>query len=148
MPMRILFERDPRRFERFSASAGDLLLDYSKNRIDGEAMEALLALAQAAGVAERRDRMWAGERINTTEDRAVMHMALRYRGSEPVKVDGDDGMPQVREVLERMQVFAGQVRDGSLRGATGEAFTDVVNIGIGGSDLGPAMATLALAPYT
>jgi len=147
-PMRVLFERDPRRFERFSANAGELLLDYSKNRIDAEAIDALLALAQAAGVEARRDRMWAGEHINTTEDRAVMHMALRYRGSDPVMVDGADVMPQVREVLERLRAFTGHVRDGSLRGATGEAFTDIVNIGIGGSDLGPAMVTLALAPYT
>ncbi|HEY0919996.1 glucose-6-phosphate isomerase [Devosia sp.] len=147
-PMRVLFERDPGRFERFSANAGELLLDYSKNRIDAEAMDALLALARAAGVEARRDRMWAGEHINTTEDRAVMHMALRYRGSDPVMVDGADVMPQVREVLERMRAFTGHVRDGSLRGATGERFADIVNIGIGGSDLGPAMVTLALAPYT
>ena len=147
-PMRVLFELDPNRFDRFSARAGDLLLDYSKNRIDDEAMAALFALAREAGVEERRDRMWAGEHINTTEDRAVMHMALRYRGKKAVRVDGADVMPQVREVLERMQAFAGQVRDGSLRGATGEPFTDIVNIGIGGSDLGPAMVTLALAPYT
>ncbi len=147
-PMRVLFEQDPHRFDRFSVRAGDLLLDYSKNRIDDEAMAALFALAREAGVEERRDRMWAGEHINTTEDRAVMHMALRYRGKKAVRVDGADVMPQVREVLERMQAFAGQVRDGSLRGATGEPFTDIVNIGIGGSDLGPAMVTLALAPYT
>src|SRR5690606_7719366 len=109
-PMRVLFEQDPHRFDRFSARAGDLLLDYSKNRVDDEAMAALFALAQEAGVEARRDRMWAGGHINTTEDRAVMHMALRYRGEQPVRVDGADVMPQVREVLERMQAFAGQVR--------------------------------------
>ena len=92
--------------------------------------------------------MWAGEHINTTEDRAVMHMALRYQGSKPVKVDGADVMPAVRDVLGRMRAFTGQVRDGTIRGATGEQFTDIVNIGIGGSDLGPAMVTLALEPYT
>ena len=147
-PMRVQFALDPNRFQRYSAKAGDLLLDYSKNRIDEKAMAALLELARAAGVEERRDRMWAGEHINTTEDRAVMHMALRYQGSKPVKVDGADVMPAVRDVLGRMRAFTGQVRDGTIRGATGEQFTDIVNIGIGGSDLGPAMVTLALEPYT
>ncbi|MHB1109898.1 MAG: glucose-6-phosphate isomerase [Devosia sp.] len=147
-PMRVQFALDPNRFQRYSAKVGDLLLDYSKNRIDEGAMKALFALARAAGVEERRDRMWAGEPINTTEDRAVMHMALRYQGNKPVRVDGADVMPAVREVLERMRAFTGQVRGGSIRGYTGEKFTDIVNIGIGGSDLGPVMATLALEPYT
>jgi glucose-6-phosphate isomerase len=92
--------------------------------------------------------MWAGKHINVSEDRAVMHMALRYQGDKPVKVDGRDVMPDVRRVLAQMRDFSGQVRDGSIRGSTGETFADVINIGIGGSDLGPAMATLALAPYT
>ncbi len=147
-PMRQQFESDPQRFRAFSATCGDILLDYSKNRIDAEAMEALLDLARAAGVEERRDRMWAGEPINTTENRAVEHMALRYGGGEPVTVDGADVMPKVRDVLARMKVFSDQVRDGSIAGNGGEAFTDVVNIGIGGSDLGPAMVTQALEPYT
>ena len=147
-PMRVLFALDPNRFQRYSAKAGDLLLDYSKNRIDEKAMEALFELARTAGVEEQRDRMWAGEHINATEDRAVMHMALRYRGTKPVKEDGADVMPAVREVLERMRAFTAEVRDGAIRGATGEQFTDIVNIGIGGSDLGPAMVTLALEPYT
>ena len=147
-PMRVQFAIDPNRFQRYSVKAGDLLLDYSKNRIDEDAMKALFALAQAAGVEERRDRMWAGDHINSTEDRAVMHMALRYQGKKPVKVDGADVMPAVREVLERIRAFTDQVRDGSIRGHTGELFTDIVNIGIGGSDLGPVMATLALEPYT
>ncbi len=146
--MRALFADDPSRFKTFSVRAGDLLLDYSKNRIDQKAMDALLDVARAAGVEARRDAMWKGEHINTSEDRAVQHMALRYMGDKPVKVDGKDVMPEVRDVLAAMKVFSEQVRDGSLRGATGEAFTDVVNIGIGGSDLGPAMVTLALAPYT
>jgi glucose-6-phosphate isomerase len=146
--MRELFAADPNRFKNFSVSAGELLLDYSKNRVDEKAMAALFELARGAGVEDKRDRMWAGEHINTTEDRAVMHMALRYRGSKPVKVDGRDVMPDVRDVLSRMKLFSEQVRDGSIRGATGETITDVVNIGIGGSDLGPAMVTLALAPYT
>ncbi|WP_374625532.1 glucose-6-phosphate isomerase, partial [Devosia sp.] len=145
---RELFAADPDRFKTFSAKAGDLLLDYSKNRIDERAMSALFDLARAAGVEERRNAMWAGEHINTTEDRAVQHMALRYRGSKPVRIDGKDVMPEVRAVLAAMKAFSEQVRDGSLKGATGESFTDVVNIGIGGSDLGPVMVTLALEPYT
>jgi glucose-6-phosphate isomerase len=146
--MRELFAADPNRFKTFSVKAGELLLDYSKNRIDEGAMDALFALARAAGVEERRDAMWKGEHINVTEDRAVEHMALRYFGDKAVKVDGKDVMPEVREVLSRMKVFSSQVRDGSIRGAAGEPFTDVVNIGIGGSDLGPVMVTLALEPYT
>jgi glucose-6-phosphate isomerase len=147
-PLRQLFAEDPQRFARFSAQAGDLLLDYSKNRVDVEAMAALFELARATGVVDRRDRMWAGAHINSTEDRAVMHMALRYQGSDAVTIDGRDVMPEVREVLGRMRDFSGRVRDGKLSGATGVRFTDIVNIGIGGSDLGPAMVTLALEPYT
>ena len=147
-PMRAQFAIDPNRFKRYSASFGDMLLDYSKNRIDEDAMAALFDLARASGVEERRDAMWAGEHINSTEDRAVLHMALRYQGDKPVMVDGKDVMPDVRETLERMRVFTEQVRDGSIKGFTGEKFTDIVNIGIGGSDLGPVMATLALEPYT
>ncbi|MDB5561401.1 MAG: Glucose-6-phosphate isomerase, partial [Hyphomicrobiales bacterium] len=146
--MREQFAADPDRFARFSVKSGDILLDYSKNRIDGAVMDALFELARLADVEGRRDRMWAGEPINSTEGRAVLHMALRYQGSEPVLVDGQDVMPGVREVLSRIRMFSGQVRDGSIRGHTGETFTDIVNIGIGGSDLGPAMVTLALAPYT
>jgi len=146
--MRELFAADPSRFKTFSVRAGDLLLDYSKNCIDEKAMAALFELARHAGVEERRDAMWAGEHINITEDRAVQHMALRYMGDKPVVVDGKDVMPDVRAVLAAMKAFSDQVRDGTIKGATGETFTDVVNIGIGGSDLGPAMVTLALAPYT
>ncbi len=146
--MREMFAGDGQRFEKFSAKAGDLLLDYSKNRIDEGAMTALFALARAAGVEARRDRMWAGEHINITEDRAVQHMALRYQGSDRVLIDGQDVMPQVRGVLDAMKGFSDAVRSGAIRGATGEAFTDIVNIGIGGSDLGPVMVTLALEPYT
>jgi glucose-6-phosphate isomerase len=146
--MRELFAADPNRFKTFSVKAGDLLLDYSKNRIDEKTMTALFDIARAAGVEERRDAMWKGEHINTTEDRAVEHMALRYMGDKPVKIDGKDVMPDVRGVLVAMKVFSDAVRDGSIKGSTGEAFTDIVNIGIGGSDLGPAMVTLALEPYT
>jgi glucose-6-phosphate isomerase len=147
-PMRQLFAEDPSRFATLSASFGDLLLDYSKNRIDAKVMAALFQLAREVDVEGRRDRMWAGEHINVTEDRAVLHMALRYQGDDAVMVDGKDVMPEVRAVLAAMKTFSDQVRDGTIRGATGEQFTDVVNIGIGGSDLGPAMVTLALAPYT
>ncbi len=147
-PMRVQFALDPNRFKRYSASASDLLLDYSKNRIDEPTMAALFDLARAVDLEGHRKAMWAGKHINVTEDRAVMHMALRYQGDKPVKIDGRDVMPDVRAVLAAMKSFTGQVRDGSIRGSTGEAFTDIVNIGIGGSDLGPVMATLALAPYT
>jgi glucose-6-phosphate isomerase len=147
-PMRLLFALDPNRFKRFSASAGEILLDYSKNRIDEAAFEALIGIAEAAGVADRRKAMWSGKHINITEDRAVLHMALRYRGDKPVKVDGRNVMPDVRAVLSAMKKFTSKVRDGAIRGATGKPFTDIVNIGIGGSDLGPVMATLALEPYT
>lgn len=146
--MREMFAEDPNRFQRFSASGADILLDYSKNRIDEEAMAALFDLARAAGVEERRTQMCEGEHINITEDRAVMHMALRYRGDKPVTVDGKDVMPDVRGVLAAIKAYTDAVRSGDIRGHGGSQFTDIVNIGIGGSDLGPAMVTLALEPYT
>jgi glucose-6-phosphate isomerase len=147
-PMRAMFAEDPNRFARFSVKAGDILLDYSKNRIDDEVMAALLDFARSVDLEARRDAMWAGEPINITENRSVLHMALRYQGDKPVMADGEDVMPGVRETLANIKVFSDMVRDGSIRGHTGEQFTDVVNIGIGGSDLGPAMVTLALEPYT
>ena len=147
-PMRVQFALDPNRFKRFTASAGSILLDYSKNRIDEAVMEKLFEIANAADLEGRRKDMWAGKHINSTEDRAVMHMALRYQGDKPVKIDGVDVMPEVRKVLAAMKEFSEAVRSGAIRGSTGEQFTDVVNMGIGGSDLGPAMVTLALAPYT
>ncbi len=146
-PMRVQFAVDPNRFKRYSATGAGILLDYSKNRIDEEVMAALFDLARAAGVEERRTQMCEGEHINITEDRAVMHMALRYQGDRPVPVDGKDVMPDIRAVLGRIEAFSNAVRNGEIRGQTGEQFTDVVNIGIGGSDLGPAMVTLALEPY-
>ncbi|VAW16198.1 Glucose-6-phosphate isomerase [hydrothermal vent metagenome] len=145
--MRDMFASDAKRFRHFSANCGDLLLDYSKNRIDKDTMKSLFALARAAGVEERRDAMWAGEAINITEGRSVMHMALRYQGDEPVMVDGRNVMVDVRAVLEKIRNFTDQVREGNLRSSTGASFTDIVNIGIGGSDLGPAMVTKALSPY-
>ncbi len=147
-PMRLLFAEDPNRFKRFSATGAGILLDYSKNRIDESVMTALFDLARAAGVEERRTQMCEGEHINITEDRAVMHMALRYQGDKPVEVDGKDVMPDVRAVLKAIEDYTNAVRNGEIRGHGGEQFTDVVNIGIGGSDLGPVMVTLALAPYT
>ncbi len=145
--MRDLFAADPDRFARFSLSAAGLLLDYSKNRITGETLPLLSRLAEATGVAGRRDAMFAGESVNNTEDRAALHVALRNRSNGPILVDGADVMPEVNAVLARMRTFSTAVRDGSRRGHTGEAITDVVNIGIGGSDLGPRMAVDALKPY-
>ncbi|MBD8064837.1 glucose-6-phosphate isomerase [Devosia sp. PTR5] len=147
-PLRLLFAEDPNRFQRFSATGAGILLDYSKNRIDEDVMAALLDLARASGVEERRTAMCEGEHINITENRAVMHMALRYQGDRPVMVDGKDVMPDVRKVLADIKAYTDAVRSGDIRGHGGEQITDVVNIGIGGSDLGPAMVTLALAPYT
>lgn len=146
-PMRVQFAVDPNRFKRYSATGAGILLDYSKNRIDEDVMAALFDLARATGVEERRDEMCEGTHINITEDRAVMHMALRYQGDHPVPVDGKDVMPDIRAVLSHIESFTNAVRNGEIRGQTGEQFTDIVNIGIGGSDLGPAMVTLALEPY-
>ena len=149
--MRDLFARDPDRFSRFSARldgpGGGVTLDYSKNRITEETMGLLLDLARQQDVAGWRDRMFAGERINATEDRAVLHTALRNRSDRPVPVDGRDVMPEVNAVLARMGRFAQAVRDGAWTGHDGSQMTDVVNIGIGGSDLGPYMACEALKPY-
>jgi glucose-6-phosphate isomerase len=145
--LRDLFAEDPQRFERFSLHLDDLLLDYSKNLALPETLEKLLALARAANLTEAREAMFAGEKINVTEGRAVLHTALRNRSDRPVLVDGRDVMADVREVLDCMAAFAEGVRGGRVVGATGERFTDVVNIGIGGSDLGPAMVTRALSPY-
>ncbi len=145
--LRDLFAEDPERFTRFSLQLDDLLLDYSKNLVLPETMEQLLALARAADVEGGREAMFDGERINSTEGRAVLHTALRNRSERPVLVDGHDVMGDVREVLAAMGAFSDAVRDGAIGGATGERFTDVVNIGIGGSDLGPAMVTRALSPY-
>jgi glucose-6-phosphate isomerase len=136
----------PKRAETFSARFGDLLFDYSKTSIDTEAFWLLLQLAEARGVTARREAMFAGAKINETEGRAVLHTALRNLDGGPVRVDGKDVMPGVRATLARMERFADAVRDGSFEGEGGP-ITDVVNIGIGGSDLGPAMAVLALAPY-
>ncbi len=141
-----LFENDASRASDFSVSALDMLFDYSKTAMDSTARNALFELAERANVAEKRDAMFSGAQINDTEGRAVLHTALRNLSGDPVMVDGADVMPEVLATLDRMQVFSDQVRDGTFKGQGGK-ITDVVNIGIGGSDLGPAMATLALAPY-
>jgi glucose-6-phosphate isomerase len=145
--MRDLFASDARRFERFSLEVGDLLFDYSKHRVTEETMKLLIDLARQAGVAEWRDRMFSGEKINRTENRAVLHVALRNRSNRPIVVDGKDVMPEVNAVLAKMRAFTDSVRSGAWRGHTGKRITDVVNIGIGGSDLGPAMVSMALRPY-
>ncbi|HYH17810.1 MAG TPA: glucose-6-phosphate isomerase [Azospirillum sp.] len=145
--MRELFAADGDRFRRFSVEACGLLFDYSKNRITEETVRLLLDLARQQDVEGWRDRMVAGERINTTEDRAVLHTALRNRSRRPVMVDGKDVMPDVNGVLKRMGRFVKAVREGAWTGYTGQQITDIVNIGIGGSDLGPVMATEALTPF-
>ena len=145
--MRDLFSADPRRFDTFSLRFGDILLDYSKNIITVETMRLLRDLAVQADLPGWIRRMFAGDKINTTEERAVLHVALRNRSNRPILVDGVDVMPQVNAVLDRMRAFASSVRQGTLTGYDGRAFTDVVNIGIGGSDLGPVMVTEALKPY-
>jgi glucose-6-phosphate isomerase len=145
--IRAAFAADPQRFSRYSTTLGDFLFDYSKCAVNDAVLDALEALAKDAGVEKKRDAMFSGEIINITEERAVLHTALRNRSNTPVLVDGTDVMPDVNAVLDAMGAFADGIRSGALKGATGKTITDVVNIGIGGSDLGPVMATLALAPY-
>ncbi len=145
--MREMFAKDPQRFDKFSLEACGIFLDYSKNRITEKTMRLLFSLARQAKVEAWRDRMFAGERINVTEQRAVLHIALRNRVNRPIIVDGRDVMPEVNAVLAHMKQFSNALRDGEWKGYTGEAITDVVNIGIGGSDLGPVMVTEALKPY-
>ena len=145
--MRDLFRDDPGRFDRFSLALGDLLVDYSKNRITEETMALLFGLARERDVEGWRRRMFAGEPINVTEDLAVLHVALRAPAGRVFRVDGRDVSADVHRVLKRMEAFARRVRDGAWTGHTGRAVTDVVNIGIGGSDLGPHMVCEALTPY-
>ncbi|MEP9396748.1 glucose-6-phosphate isomerase [Mesorhizobium sp. KR2-14] len=147
MNMREAFKSDPQRFARFSLTDGGLLFDWSKCAVTSETMALLERLALAANLPERREAMFSGEKINSTEGRAVLHTALRAGPDAKVMVDGKDVMPDVRAVLAAMGAFAHAVRSGAATGATGKRITEIVNIGIGGSDLGPAMATLALAPY-
>ncbi|MDG4562550.1 MAG: glucose-6-phosphate isomerase, partial [Candidatus Competibacter sp.] len=145
--LRDLFATDPGRFARFSRRFGDLLVDFSKHRITEETLRLLAELARQAGVPAWAERMGNGEMINHTERRSVLHVALRNRGNRPILVNGQDVMPGVNEVLEHMRKFSEQVRRGKWRGHTGKRIRDVVNIGIGGSDLGPKMVCQALEPY-
>ncbi|NWX53307.1 G6PI isomerase, partial [Steatornis caripensis] len=150
--LRQLFEADKDRFQKFSLTLntehGDILLDYSKNLVTEEVMKMLMELAKSRGVESARERMFSGEKINFTENRAVLHIALRNRSNVSILVDGKDVVPEVNKVLDKMKHFCQRVRSGDWKGYTGKAITDVVNIGIGGSDLGPLMVTEALKPYS
>lgn len=146
--LRELFSTDPGRAERLRLEVGDLTVDFSKHLVTDETLALLLDLAKARGVEPLRDAMFAGEKINVTEDRAVLHVALRAPRGEHIAVDGEDVVPGVHEVLDRMSDFADRVRSGEWTGATGKRIRNVVNIGIGGSDLGPAMAYEALREYS
>ena len=145
--MREMFQNDPERFRKFSLSWEGILFDYSKNRINEQTITLLLKLAEEAGLSPMIEAMFTGEKINVTERRAVLHTALRNRDNRPVYVDGEDVMPKINAVLAKMKAFCESVRSGAWKGYTGKAITDVVNIGIGGSDLGPYMVTEALKPY-
>lgn len=145
--LRDLFARDSERFEKFSLQFEDVLFDYSKNRITERTMSLLMDLVRRAELAEEIEAMFRGQKINTTEDRAVLHVALRNRSNRPIVINGKDVMPEVNRVLGKMRAFSEVVRSGQWIGYTGGAITDVVNIGIGGSDLGPKMVTRALQPY-
>jgi glucose-6-phosphate isomerase len=146
--MRDLFAQDPKRFEKFHLRFNDILLDFSKNRITEQTLSLLLKLAAEADVPGWARRMFTGQKINITEDRAVLHIALRNRSNTPILVDGKDVMPEVNAVLAHMRRFTESIRSGQWKGYTGKPITDIVNIGIGGSDLGPVMVTEALKPYS
>lgn len=150
--LRHMFEADKDRFCKFSTTLktddGDILLDYSKNLITEDVMQLLVELAKARGVEAAREKMFSGEKINFTEGRSVLHVALRNRSNKPINVGGNDVMPDVNKVLEKMKGFCHRVRSGEWKGYTGKSITDVVNVGIGGSDLGPLMVTEALKPYS
>lgn len=142
-----LFADDPERFSRYSLKYDDILFDYSKNLVDDKVLEQLLALANECDLKDAIQRMFSGDKINGTEQRAVLHVALRNRSNRPIMVDGKDVMPAVNDELAKMESFCEQIHSGSWKGYTGKVITDVVNIGIGGSDLGPVMVTEALKPY-
>jgi glucose-6-phosphate isomerase len=146
--LRKLFADDPKRGERLSAESVGIYLDYSKNRITGETMSLLLQLAEESGLRGHIDAMFRGDKINVTENRAVLHVALRAPKSESIVVDGEDVVPQVHRVLDKMAVFANRIRSGEWKGHTGKPIRNVINIGIGGSDLGPVMAYEALRHYS
>ena len=146
--LRDLFKDDPERSQRFSMSAGNLFVDYSKHRITDKTKSLLLDLATSMNVTTARDAMFSGMKINVTENRAVLHIALRNRSNTPIMVDGQDVMPEVNAVLDKMRAFSTRIRSGEWKGFTGKCIRNIVNIGIGGSDLGPCMAYEALKPYT
>uniref|UniRef100_A0A8I6A243 Glucose-6-phosphate isomerase n=1 Tax=Rattus norvegicus TaxID=10116 RepID=A0A8I6A243_RAT len=152
LKLRELFEADPERFNHFSLNLntnhGHILLDYSKNLVNKEVLHMLVDLAKSRGVEAARDNMFSGLKINSTEDRAVLHVALRNRSNRSIMMDGKDVMPEVNKVLDKMKSFCQRVRSGDWKGYTGKAITDIINIGIGGSDLGPLMVTEALKPYS
>eukprot|EP00924_Labyrinthula_sp_SR-Ha-C_P000302 snap_masked-scaffold_25-processed-gene-3.10-mRNA-1 protein AED:0.01 eAED:0.01 QI:0/-1/0/1/-1/1/1/0/569 len=145
--MKHLFEGSKTRFEDFSLKFEDVLVDFSKNRVTKETMDLLRALAEKTGVMEKAQKMFSGEKINFSEDRAVLHVALRNRSNSPIKVDGVDVMPEVNKTLARIEKFVGNVRSGEWRGFTNKPIKSIVNIGIGGSDLGPVMVCEALKPF-
>ncbi|GAB2545861.1 glucose-6-phosphate isomerase [Spirosoma aerophilum] len=145
--LRDMFAEDPDRFDKFTRQFEDILLDFSKNRITSETRTLLEQLAEQASLKDAIGKMFSGDKINRTEDRAVLHVALRNRSNTPILVDGADVMPDVNDVLAHMKSFTERIRSGDWKGYTGEAITDIVNIGIGGSDLGPVMVTEALKPY-
>ena len=147
VPVKSLFEADSRRASKFSLRFQDLLVDFSKNQVNTRTLSYLIDLANECGLSEAVNKMFAGEAINATENRAVLHTALRNRTNTPVLVDGKDVMPDVNRVLSQMKAFSDRVRSGEWKGFSGKKITDIVNIGIGGSDLGPVMVTEALKPY-
>jgi len=147
--MKDLFAQDPSRFDKFSSKFEDILLDYSKNRVTEPTMDLLYKLAEQQDVVGKAQAMYRGEKINTTEDRAVLHIALRNHMTDTsIYVDGEDVMPAVKETLRRIQGFVENVRSGAWKGHTGKSIQHIVNIGIGGSDLGPVMVCEALKPYS
>src|SRR5579863_570687 len=146
--LRTLFADDPHRGQRFTAEAVGLFLDYSKNRITDQTVKLLLALAEESKLREHTDAMFSGQKINITEKRAVLHVALRAPKGQSIVVDGEDVVPKVHEVLDRMTAFSERVRSGEWKGHTGNRIKNVINIGIGGSDLGPVMAYEALKHYS
>jgi glucose-6-phosphate isomerase len=143
-----LFDKDPKRAQKFNVEAAGLFLDYSKNRITDETVKLLIQLAEESGLTARRDAMFSGEKINITEKRAVLHVALRAPKGEKIVVDGEDVVPAVHDVLDKMAAFADRVRSGAWKGHTGKPIKNIINIGIGGSDLGPVMAYEALKHYS
>jgi glucose-6-phosphate isomerase len=145
--MKDLFAKDPERFAKYSIRLNDILVDYSKNRVTDDTLPLLLRLAEEAGLKEAIEKMFTGDRINETEDRPVLHVALRNRGNTPIYVDGEDVMPKVNDVLKKIKAFSMNVMTGKWKGYTGKRITDIVNIGIGGSDLGPVMVTECLRPF-